>query len=96
MKPLFIAEWLTAIGIIVFRQVKKNHAPPVPGSLLAVSGLFVILAVISDAGPQAEKVAALFGAGLDIAAFMNLFETGVAKAPGNKAATAAPAGAAVP
>lgn len=79
MKPLFIAEWLAATGIIVFRSVKKNHGPPSPGALLATSGLFVMLAVLADAGPGAEKVAVLFGAGIDIAAFMNLFQTGVAK-----------------
>ena len=74
MKPVFIAEWLAAIGIIVYRSVKQTHAPPMPGSLLATSGLFVMLAVMADTGPNAERAAVLFGAGIDIAAFMNLFQ----------------------
>ena len=86
MKPLFIAEWLVGTGIVVFRSVKKNHGPPSPGSLLAVSGLFIILAIIADTGPDAEKVAALLGAGLDVAAFMNLFGGGVAKTPATSTA----------
>ena len=71
MKPLFIAEWLVGLGIIGYRAVKQYKTPPMPGSVLVVSGLFIGLAILADTGPDAEKVAALFGAGLDIAAFMN-------------------------
>ena len=84
MKRLFIAEWLTATGIVVWRQVKVNKSPPTPGQLIATSGLFVMLAILADTGDEQAKVAALFGGGVVLAAFMNLFGAG-----GPKAATAA-------
>jgi len=91
MKPLFIAEWAVAMGVISWREFKAGR-PPIPGTLLIVSGLFAALAVIADTSPGADRFAALFGAGLDIAAFMNLFSNppagAAAKPPAGKTATA--------
>lgn len=78
MKPLFVAEWAFAMGIITYRSIKAGR-PPMPGMLVSVSGLFIALAVIADTGPGADRFAALFGAGLDIAAFMHLFDNPPAK-----------------
>jgi|SRR5580658_9779924 hypothetical protein len=69
-----ILAWLAGEGIIIYRSVAKNHAPPVPGALLATSGLFVMLALLGEAAPQ---LATLLGAGVDIAAFMNLEVAGI-------------------
>ena len=84
MKPLFIAEWAIAMGIISWREFRAGR-PPIPGTLLVVSGLFAALAVIADTGPGADRLAAMVGAGLDIAAFMDLFTN----PPGSPARTAA-------
>lgn len=67
-----ILTWLIAEGIIIVRAVRRDHGPPVPGMLLATSGLFVMLAVLAEAGPDAAKLATMIGAGLDIAGFMHL------------------------
>jgi len=74
VKSLFIAEWLIGMGIIAYRAVKDTKAPPMPGQLLAASVLFAVLGLIAEGGEGAERTAALLGGGLDIAAFMGLFE----------------------
>lgn len=65
-----ILTWLIAEGIIVYRSVKVDHGPVVPGMLLATSGLFVLLALLAEAGPGAAQLATLIGAGVDIAGIM--------------------------
>lgn len=86
MKPLFVAEWAFALGIITYREVKKGR-PPMPGMLLSVSILFAGLAVLADTGPDQAKLAATIGAGLDIAAWIHLFDN-----PPGTAKTAAKVG----
>lgn len=61
--------WLIGEGIIITRQVSKNHRPPVPGSLLASSGLFALLAIIAEY-PPARTAATLLAFGVDIAAWL--------------------------
>ena len=75
-----IITWLIAEGIISYRAVKVNHSPPIPGQLLATSGLFVMLAILAEA-PGAAGLATGIGAGLDIAGFMHLFGLGGPAAP---------------
>jgi hypothetical protein len=90
-----IVTWLIAEGIISYRAVKVNHAPPMPGMLLATSGLFVMLALLAESGPDAAKLATLLGAGFDIAGFMHLFGLGgPAAAAGAGTPTTTPAKAA--
>lgn len=69
---LFLMFWLIGEGIIVYRQVKANHAPPMPGALIASSGLFALLALLAEAD-RARTLAVMLAAGFDVAAFMNLF-----------------------
>ena len=64
--------WAVGEGILVFRSVKYNHAPPVPGALLATSGLFILLALLAQAD-RARFLATALAWGFDAAAFMNLF-----------------------
>lgn len=66
-----ILTWLIAEGIITWRAVKVDKGPPIPGMLLATSGLFVLLAVLAEAGPDWATVATLIGAGMDIAGLMS-------------------------
>jgi hypothetical protein len=66
-----ILAWLIGEGIIVYRSVSKDHAPPVPGALLATSGLFVLLALLAEYEP-ARFLATAMAFGVDLAALMNL------------------------
>lgn len=78
-----ILAWLIGEGIIVYRSVGREHAPPVPGALLATSGLFILLAVLAEYDP-AKFLATAMAFGVDIAAFLNLWRVGggtPAKAP---------------
>jgi hypothetical protein len=86
-----IITWVIAEGIIIFRSVKVNHAPPMPGMLLATTGLFVMLAILGEA-PGAAGLATGIGAGLDIAGFMNLFGLGGPKPAGKTTGTKQKAG----
>lgn len=66
-----ILAWLVGEGIIIYRSVKVQKAPPSPGQLLYSSGVFVMLALLSQA-EQARFLATAIAWGLDAAAFMNL------------------------
>ena len=83
-----ILAWLIGEGIIVYRSVNREHAPPVPGALLATSGLFILLAVLAEYDP-AKFLATAMAFGVDIAAFLNLWGVG----GGSPAKTPAPSGA---
>lgn len=66
-----ILAWLAGEGIITWRSVVKEHKPPVPGDLLAATGLFAILALAAEYQP-ARGVATLFAFGVDIAVLMQV------------------------
>jgi hypothetical protein len=66
-----ILAWMIGEGIIVFRSVRQDHSPPVPGALLATSGLFILLAILAEYQP-ARGLATTFAFGVDIAALLNL------------------------
>jgi hypothetical protein len=92
--------WLIGEGIISYRAVKATKAPPVPGALLASSGLFALLAILAEVD-SARTFATVLAYGFDVAAFMNLYPpvTGggaasAAAAPATPAATGAGASAA--
>jgi hypothetical protein len=68
---LFTMFWLIGEGIIVVRSVRSNHAPPMPGALIASSGIFALLALLAESD-SARPLAVALAAGFDLAAFMNL------------------------
>lgn len=68
---LFTMAWLIGEGIIVFRSVRANHAPPMPGALIASSGIFALLALLAESD-SARPLATALAYGFDVAAFMNL------------------------
>lgn len=76
-----IAAWLTGEGIVTWRWFKQG-APPPPGSLLAVSGFFALLAMLAM-HPPARGVATALAVGIDIAALLQVL-------PGTSAPKAAP------
>lgn len=68
----FILAWLVGEGIIVYRSVKKQSAPPGPGQLLLTSGVFVMLGILAES-QRARPLAVTLAWGFDLAALMNLF-----------------------
>ena len=66
------SAWLVGEGIVIYRYVKMHAAPPVPGALLASSGLFVLLALLAEAQP-ARFLANALAWGFDAAAFFQLY-----------------------
>lgn len=65
------AAWLFGLGLISYRNIARNHQPPVPGTLLAASGFFALLALAAEYQPAAGA-AALVGWGVDLAALLNI------------------------
>jgi hypothetical protein len=63
--------WLVGEGIIIYRSVKVQKAPPGPGQLALTSGLFIGLALLAEMG-QARTIATMLAWGVDLAAFMKL------------------------
>jgi hypothetical protein len=65
-----VAAWLVGEGIVTWRSF-RNGAPPTPGQLVAVSGFFVLLALLAEYRP-ARPVAIITAVGVDIAAFLQI------------------------
>lgn len=69
--PGIVLAWLTGEGLIFYRSWRQQGRFPVPGQLLAASGIFALLALVAEA-PQATFAATAAAWGFDIAAFLNL------------------------
>lgn len=90
MRGGLTAAWLFGMGLITWRYVAKQHQPPIPGSMLAASGLFALLALVAEYQPAAGAAAAAAW-GFDLAALLGLFPESVAGPTGKTtAAEAAP------
>lgn len=88
---LLLTEWLIAEAIIFYRAVQRENHVPMPGQLLAASGVFVLLALLAEAGPGAAQLAATLGGGFVMAAGLNLFQK-IGNAAANSSSAAKPAG----
>lgn len=73
--------WLVGEGIVIYRSVKNQKAPPGPGQLLFSSGVFVMLALLAES-EKARPLAVTLAWGFDIAALFNLFSKGVTAGKG--------------
>lgn len=81
--------WAAGMGIITYRAFGKDHRPPVPGQLLAATGLFALLALLAEYEP-ARTTATAFAFGVDIAVLMQVLPgSKTAAKPKPKAATPA-------
>lgn len=80
MKSVIIA-WLVGEGLMVYKDVRKNHRPPLPAELLATSGLFVMLGILAEPAP---KLASTLAWGFDAAAFLTLWDNPVSAAVKSK------------
>lgn len=77
----FVMAWLVGEGIIIYRSVKEQKAPPGPGQLLLSSGVFVLLALLAES-KSAKNLAITLAWGFDIAAFMNIGNIATGKGGG--------------
>jgi hypothetical protein len=69
--PAIVLAWLAGEALIIYRSYKRDHRPPMPGQLLASSGLFALLGLMAR-NDQAKFLAGAMAWGFDIAAFLNL------------------------
>lgn len=91
MRGILLA-WVAGLGLITWRGVKKDRKPVSPGQYAAASGLYVLLAMVSEYGPAAP-VAVLLAWGFDLAVFLQVLpeqvagpKTGTTQAPGTSTA----------
>lgn len=77
MKTGLVAAWLAGMGLVTWRMVHRDHRMPVPGALMAISGLFAAGALISDVWPVTTGLVTVTLAGLDVAAFFNALPAGL-------------------
>jgi len=77
MKGALAGAWLLGLGIVTWRQVKGGAHLPVPGALLAVTGLFAVLGVVVDVVPRSGTFVVVTAYGLDVAGVFNLWPQGL-------------------
>jgi hypothetical protein len=89
-----ILAWAAGLGLVSWREIKTHHMPPVPGKLLAASGLYALLALVAAYQPAAGA-ASLAAWGFDLAlilkpgvlpSFAGGGATGTTQAPGTHSA----------
>jgi hypothetical protein len=85
-----ILAWMLGEGIIVWRSAYKEHKPPIPGQMLAATGLFALCALLAEYEP-ARGAATAFAFGIDIAVLLKVLPgTGTSSASSMKKAGPAP------
>lgn len=77
--PGIVLAWLVGEGILTYRSFKQDHRPPLPGQLLAASGIFIMLGLLAEA-QQARFLAGALAWGFDVAALMNVLPQAVSGA----------------
>lgn len=65
-----VLAWLAGEGLVTYRWIKAG-APPTPGTLLATSGFFALLALLHEI-PAARTTATLLAVGIDVAALLQV------------------------
>lgn len=89
--PLIVLAWLAGEALIVYRSYKNDKRPPMPGQLLASSGLFAALGFAAEVSDDMKFLAGALAVGFDIAAFMNLAPTLTGNTTAAKPAAKTPA-----
>ncbi len=72
MTPM-LAPWMAEVVLISWRTVRKEKRPPFPSELLATFVVFGTVSLVAEKQPQ---IASLFGWGVVVATFLNLFPEG--------------------
>lgn len=78
-----ILAWLVGEGLMIYREVAREHRPPLPADLLATSGLFVLLALLAEAYSSLANTLAW---GFVLAAFLNFWPAKVNQGAQNQTA----------
>lgn len=98
MKGALAGAWLAGTALVIWRQLRGGAHVVVPGSILAVTGLFAVLGVAADVAPAARQFIVVTAWGIDAAGVLNLWPSGlggqVEKAAG--AGTGGAAGSSAP
>jgi hypothetical protein len=82
--------WAVGMAITGWRQVRSSGHLPVPAALLSVTGLFVVLGLLSDMSPAARPVIVAVAWGLDLAGLLRVLPAGLfQEIQASQAATAA-------
>ena len=55
--PGIVLAWLVGEGILTYRSFEDDHRPPLPGQLLAASGIFVMMLALLAEAQQARFLA---------------------------------------
>lgn len=69
--------WLVGEALVIWRQVHGHGRLPVPGQLLAVTGLFAGLALVGDLAPRSAGLVTAVAWGLDVAGVLSLWGQGL-------------------
>lgn len=69
--PGIVLAWLAGEGIIIYRSYKLYHRPPMPGQLLASTGLFAALGLLGK-NQETKFLAGALAWGFVIAAFYDV------------------------
>lgn len=77
MKGALAGAWLAGTGIVMWRQLRGNPHLPVPGTLLAVTGIFAMFGVVADVVPASRTFITVTAWGLDVAGLFNLWPAGL-------------------
>ncbi len=80
MRTGVMLAWLTGMGIIGYQSVVREHHAPLPGRLIGASGLFGLLALLSEY-QAAAGLAATLAWGFDLAALLNVLPSGLGGVP---------------
>jgi hypothetical protein len=69
--------WAVGMAITSWRQIRQSGHMPVPASLIAVTGLFIALGIISEAAPVTARTVTLVAWGLDLAGLLRVLPKGL-------------------
>jgi hypothetical protein len=77
LKGAIAGAWLAGTGLVIWRQLRGGQHLPVPGALLAVTGLFAALGIVADIVPASRQFVVVTAWGIDIAGLFNLWPAGL-------------------
>jgi hypothetical protein len=77
VKGALAGAWLAGTGLVIWRQLRGGQHLPVPGALLAVTGLFAALGIVADVVPASRQFVVVTAWGIDIAGLFNLWPAGL-------------------